>query len=127
MARHSCIRDETELLRINNNIKDEVMQFMSPSRLKRAINDFIQKEINLEQGKDERVTREKRAIGLIGAGIGAGYLGIESLHSLIMNLNPMSLMGKGLAAIFGFATNDPLLVMARGPLHGVRDLFGIFY
>ena len=85
MAKHSCIRDEAELLRINQNLRDEVAQFATP-----------------------RQKRSKRAIGLIGAGIGAGFLGLESLNSIINGMAPLSLMGKGIAALFGFATDSDL-------------------
>ena len=84
MAKHSCIRDEAEMLRINDNLREEVTQFAITRK------------------------RSKRAIGLIGAGIGAGFLGIESLNSIINGVAPLSLMGKGIAALFGFATDSDL-------------------
>jgi len=80
LAKHTCLRDQQELATMNDNLKTEVALFHNPSK------------------------RQKRAIGLIGAGIGAGYLGIETLTSLIHDLNPLSIMGKGIANIFGFAT-----------------------
>ena len=85
MAKHSCIRDEAEMLRINKNLREEVAQFTTP-----------------------RHKRSKRAIGLIGAGIGAGFLGLESLNSIINGIAPLSLMGKGIAALFGFATDSDM-------------------
>jgi len=84
MAKHSCIRDEAEMFRINDNLREEVTQFAITRK------------------------RSKRAIGLIGAGIGAGFLGIESLNSIINGVAPLSLMGKGIAALFGFATDSDL-------------------
>lgn len=102
LAKHSCLRDQTELARISTNLKEEVRQFYTPP-----------------------TKRPKRAIGLIGAGIGAGFLGVEALNSLISGVAPLSLMGKGIASIFGFATSDDMrLTKEQLEAHskGLKDL-----
>ena len=109
IARQSCVREEEELKRINTHLREELAQFAHPSLVKPPKDSNIRRkrEIRLKILRANR-PRKKRAIGLIGAGIGAGILGIESLHSIINAVSPLSLMGKGLAAIFGFATASDL-------------------
>jgi len=85
LAKHNCLRDQEELQTNNINIREEVRQFHSPT-----------------------LTRQKRAIGLIGAGIGAGFLGVETLNSILGNYSPLSIMGKGIASVFGFATEQDM-------------------
>lgn len=86
LAKHACKRDQTELNRMNKNLREEAALFYNTN------------------------SRKKRAIGVltgIGAGIG-GLVGIETLNSLIHNVSPLSLMGRGIASMFGFATAQDL-------------------
>lgn len=81
IAKHSCLRDREEIKRTNAFLRQEIFQFASPNK------------------------RIKRHIGLA---IGAGFLGVETIHSLFRSGAPFSLLGKGIASIFGFATADDM-------------------
>jgi len=80
LAKHSCIRDKDEVLKTNMLLRQEVSQFKSPRRHKRHI----------------------------GLAFGAGFLGIETINSMITGGAPLAFVGKTVASIFGFATAEDM-------------------
>ena len=81
LAKHSCMRDRDEVERTNDQLRLEIEQFKSPSK------------------------RIKRSVALA---IGAGFLGMESIKSMVTGSAPLSFLGKSIASIFGFATADDM-------------------
>ena len=82
LARNACERDTKEINKTNEYLRKEAAQFYRPQRVKRGI----------------------------AMALGAGFLGMETLNSMVTGGAPLGFMGKTMANIFGFATADDMRI-----------------
>ena len=106
VAKHSCKRDASEMIRTNEYLYNELQQIASPKDSPKA---------QIEQ------VRKRRAIALIGAGL----LGVEALSNAFGGTSPLSSLGKGMAYTLGIATHSDLEITRKElekHAHAIDDL-----